>query len=114
MASDYTFKQGDRVPALNVTLSDANGPADLTTSTSIRFQMEKKAIGERVIDSTDVTIDTPPGSDGIVTYQWKLADTDDWGLFRGVFVVTFPAGEASFPSDGYIEISFQRDLSRFP
>ncbi len=112
--ADFTFKQGDRVPALNVTLSDANGPADLTLSTSIRFQMEKKGTRERVIDSTSVTIVTPPGVDGVVTYQWQLADTDDWGLFRGVFVVTFPAGESSFPSDGYIEISIQRDLSKFP
>ena len=112
--SDFTFKQGDRIPALNVTLRDANGDVDLTTATSIRFQMEKKGVRERVIDSTSVTIVNPPGTDGIVTYQWQLADTDDWGLFRGLFVVTFPAGESSFPSDGYIEISIQRDLSRFP
>ena len=114
MVADFTFKQGDRVPALNVTLNDANGAVDLTTSTEIKFQMEKKGTRERIIDSVDVTKDTPPGVDGKVTYQWQLADTDDWGLFRGLFVVTFSSGESSFPSDGYIEISFQRDLSKFP
>lgn len=112
--ADFTFKQGDRLPALNVTLTDFNGAVDLTTSTSIRFQMEKKGIRERVIDSTNVTIVNSPGVDGVVTYQWQLADTDDWGLFRGLFIVTFDNGESSFPSDGYIEISIQRDLSKFP
>ena len=112
--ADFTFKQGDRVPSLNVTLTDINGPVDLTTSTNIQFQMEKKITREKIIDSNMVTIVTPPGVDGIVTYQWQLADTDDWGLFRGLFIVTFPAGDASFPSNGYMEISIQRDISLFP
>ena len=94
-------------------MNDANGVVVLDTATAILFNMEKKGTGIRVITAAAAK-KTPPGSDGVVEYTWLAGDTDDWGLFRGLFVVTFPEGEATFPSDGYVEISIQRDISKFP
>jgi len=109
---DFTIKKNDNSPAIAGILSDFNGVVNLTTATKVNFFMEKKKTGRRKVNGVASITDVNGGG---VSYAWQTGDTNESGLFKAVFKVTFSSGQiATFPSDGYIEISIQRPITNFP
>lgn len=100
--ANFTIKQGDTGPALEVTCYAAANPVAGTTTpvdvsgATFKFNMGKAGNGPLLIDHGAASI--VDGPNGIVKYQWQTGDTatagDMWGEFEGTFadgtVVTFP------------------------
>lgn len=109
--ADIEIKRNDTRPFLDSTLSDANGPVDLTDAT-VKFFMEDVS-GNTVVNQTStgalVTLQDTTG--GKVRYKWQAADTSTGGEFRAEWEVTFSDGsKASFPNDGYLSVVVRDDL----
>ena len=108
---DFKIKENDNSPDLTATLRDFNGIVNLTTATGVLFQMERIKTTRNKINAA---ADIDDAVQGIVSYDWQPGDTDTVGLYRAVFQVTFNNGDiATFPSDGYISIVIQKDITTF-
>lgn len=108
--ADIEMKVGSRRPFLDATLSDANGPVDLSsdatgsTSLVVRFVVEDRDSVE-IINQTstgsDVVIQTSTG--GQVRYRWRDGDLAEAGRFYAEWSVDFGDGRiAHFPNTGHI------------
>jgi hypothetical protein len=82
---DFEIPKGRLVPILTATLSDANGPIDLT-GTSVRFQMRLPGASVFKVDAVATPVDAVAGQ---ISYAWQGADTDTPGLYVAWFEVTF-------------------------
>lgn len=104
----FSIKQNDTLPVIQSVLEDASGPIDLTSCT-IKFLM-RNMDGTGTPLSAVATIDADPTT-GIVSYQWRAADTVIAGEYRGEFEVTdTDSNKLTYPSDGYIYITILPDL----
>jgi hypothetical protein len=104
----FSIKSGATAPALVVTLYDDTTPLDLTGAT-VRMRMRRREGGALVVDSP-ATVLTP--TEGLVSYQWLPADTDEVGDFEVEFEVTFAGGaEQVFPADGYVMVNIEPSLT---
>jgi hypothetical protein len=102
----YTIKQDDTYPALVATLSDANGPVDVTNATSIRLLLKGATAAVSGV-MTKVT-----ASAGIVSYDWQAADTAVPGDYKGEIEVTWPGPKVeTFPNDSYFTVTVVADLN---
>lgn len=75
--------RGDLKPDLQITLTDDATPVDLTTAASIRLIGMR---GSTVAIDEDVT----GTAEGVVTYEWQLADTATTGRILVEVEVTWP------------------------
>jgi len=103
---DFTIKQGDTAPSIEVQLLDGDDPVDLSNA-NVGFRMHHQL--EDVTVKGTCAIDE---TDGYVSYIWSDGDTDTIGRYEGEFIIdyddptsidTFDVDE-TFPSDGYVEI----------
>lgn len=94
--ADFYIGQGARRPVLGATLTDANGPVNLTSASSITFR-------GRLMDGTttfsgSAVADAPAA--GHVTYSWGANDTATPGTYMVEFSVTWSTGiTQTFPTD---------------
>ena len=85
----FTIKLGATRPFLRRTLKNADGtPIDLTSISSIRFQMKLPADTLFKVNSTTVDI-IGAAIDGVVEYKWQAADTDKAGDYESEFEIVF-------------------------
>jgi hypothetical protein len=107
--ADLTIKQHDLFPALSVTLSDANGPVDLTAATAVKVIMHS-GVTTVTGTMTKAPNQTTTGK-GQATYQWVSPDTSVVGTYDTEFEVTWPTAlPETFPNDGYKSITIVADL----
>ena len=108
--ADFTMKEGDLSPDLQVTLKDAADAAvDVTEATSVKFYLRKKH-GAVVVNGADATVVTP--ASGVVKYVWQAGDSDTPGQYEGEFRVVFSGGAPeTFPNASYIDILILDALS---
>ena len=102
------IKQGDTRP-LDATLMANRKPVPLT-GTSITFQMAPKiaGIGSNIADGEVEIIDAAKGK---VRYAWQTGETDEVGVHRAEFVVTFQDGVIeTFPSGEYLEVEIVAEV----
>jgi BppU N-terminal domain len=102
------IKQGDTRP-LEVTLTANKKPVPLTGST-VRFAMAPKVagIGSNIEDGE---VDMTDADEGKVRYFWQPGETDNVGVHRAEFVVTFSDGVIeTFPDGDYLEIEIVGDV----
>jgi len=105
MADTFYIKRNDTSPAIKYQLDPK---VDLTDA-SVVFNMAR-AGGAPVVNRGAAEIVGDP-TDGIVSYSWSGADTEQAAQFRGEFEVTYADGEVeTFPNDGYIRILITSDL----
>lgn len=94
-----TIKQNDLEPDLEVAVTKASGSVvDFTDALSaiLRF---RKPDGTIVLRSAVIA---SPASGGRLQVAWQAGDTNQVGIYRGEFIVTWPAAEPqTFPSEGY-------------
>lgn len=107
--TDFYIKQNDTSPVLLATITDADGPVNLT-SASVTFYMAR-AVGsvKTVIASGAATITNATA--GQVSYTWAGDDTAISGIHIAEFEVVFAdASKETFPNDGYILIHITPDI----
>jgi hypothetical protein len=105
--ADLTIKQHDTWPPLRATLSDADGPVDLTTADTVRFIYKEPVGVTAVVRVTTVTAAT----DGKIEYEWVAGDTAVATTYNAEFEVTWGDGEiTTFPNAGYFTFEVTPDL----
>jgi hypothetical protein len=106
--ADFTLKQHDTRPKIQVALAIGGAEADLTTATSVTFIMAPAAGGAATVDAAATILDAATGS---VSYDWAAGDTDDVGSFDAEFEVVWSDGtKQTFPTATYISIEIVADL----
>jgi hypothetical protein len=112
MAVDHTIKQGDRVPELTATLTDAAGaPVNLTGNVGVVFRLTSvdSLTGTPKVNASAV-VDSPTLA--TVHYAWAGTDTDTPGLYFGEFQLTWGDGRTTtFPNDGNLLIKIVAQLA---
>ena len=107
--ADYTIKQNDTYPPLEAVLSDATGPIDLTTSTTITMIL-KATTGAVVPYLTKLcSIVNAPG--GRVRASWAPTDLDMAGTYNGEFEIIWDDSSVeTVPNSGYFSLEIEPDL----
>lgn len=106
--ADFVIKQGDRLPELQVTLTDSTGAAVDLAGATVRFHMRALNGKTTKVDAA-ATLVTP--AEGVVSYAWMAGDTDTTGSYNAEFEVTFGDGRnQTFPNPGYIVVRIDRKL----
>jgi len=106
------MKKGDNLPIRELELQEKNSsgdrvPIDLTGS-SIKFYVYDNQTDQLLIDGGSVTI--TDSTNGLIEYEWQDGDTQETGLHKGEFVVTYADGELTVPNDGFIPVKITEDL----
>lgn len=95
----FTIKRGDTAPALRYALLPET--VDLTGA-GVVFIMD--GLGRRPARVTE-------GRPAVVQYDWQPGDTDQAGLRRAEFEVTYSDGAVeTFPNSGYLLVQITEDL----
>lgn len=105
--ADLTIKQHDTHPPIEATLSDANGPVNLTGST-VKLILKSAGAGSTVITGTCTIVSAAAGT---VRYDWLAPDTASVNTLSGEFEVTWSTGKiTTFPNDAYFSVEIKADL----
>lgn len=100
MLKEFRIVEGDRLPELVATFTDANGAAIDISGLSVQFAMTNAESGTNKVNAAAVIVDGPTGR---AKYSWLAVDTDTPGYYRAHFRVTYSGSRKStFPNDGYI------------
>lgn len=106
--ANFSLKQDDTWPAINATLSDANGPINLTTATTVKILL-KPTGGGTLIQGTCTIVNAAAGT---VRYQWVTGDTVAAGTYNGEFEITWADGKiGTVPNEGYFTVEIIADLN---
>jgi hypothetical protein len=105
-----SFKQGDTLPALVVTLLSVDGvtPQSLPGGTVVRFTMRSSDGVIRV----NRQLCTILGSPGRVSYAWAAGNLDGAGVADCEFEATFTDGTVlTFPTNGSFRIMVEPQIA---
>jgi hypothetical protein len=86
LASEITLVQGDTKPDLTATLKDSSSgdPIDLSTASSVRFQMREASDRRYTVNAAAALSDA---SNGKVTYSWGADDLSRPGIYQAQFEI---------------------------
>lgn len=106
MAIDAYVKQGDTLPVIQSTLTDATGAPVNVTGGTVLFSMTAGIGQPAKVAGGTATFTAGGGSAGVVSYAWKAADTDTAGVYFAEWLYKAAGGGGSehFPNDGYLTI----------
>ncbi len=94
--SDFSIREGDLLPILQVTLTDQAGvPIDVSPASSIDFVLTDVATDTVLINHAITPVDLVHG---VVSYPWRVGDTDRVGSFYASFLVTYINGSQTYPT----------------
>lgn len=106
--ADFSLKQHDTWPPLNATLSDANGPIDLTGATSVTLIM-KPTGGGSTITGTCTIVSAVAGT---IRYTWITGNTAVAGTYNLEFEILWSDGKiGTVPNEGYKTVEILADLN---
>lgn len=98
----FWIKQGDRDPALEVTLTDnRNQVVNLTNASSGRLLVRDRDDNVVIVTGAITFVDRP---NGVVRYSWAAGDTIEAGVFDAEVEITDSGKQQTYPTDGFIEI----------
>lgn len=108
MIDEFRIKKGDTRPALEAILRGSDDdPRDLTNATGVDFHLVDSE-GNVLVNSVATIVDA---SEGLVQYEWSDGDTDDIGLHRAEFDVSYDDGSSeTFPNYGTIDVRISEGL----
>lgn len=120
--ADYTIKQNDTGPYIDVTLEDANGAVDVSAAESVKMHMELVGGGTKI---TGVVMDFGPssgvaptdGSDGKLHHQWQdavgetPAELSVPGEYNVEFEVHAGGRRTTFPEEGYKTVKVETEIA---
>lgn len=108
--ADFSLKQNDTWPPLEATLTDQDGPIDLSAALGVRLLLKGQRRTSPAIVAGLCTI-LDPKTDGNVVYNWVPADTAVADLFNAEFEITWSDGSVqSVPNDRYFFVDIKPDL----
>lgn len=108
----YNVKRGDAIPVIGLEVLNSDGdPYDLSGTTAIFYMYTDDENRTAKINGVEAVVD-PPGTSGLLTYQFSGTDTDTSGRYLGEFEVAFEGGVVgTFPSgNDFIYINIASDL----
>jgi hypothetical protein len=94
MAAAFSIPKADLLPNLSATLSDADGPINLTGAI-VKFQMRLPGSSTLKVDTSAAVVSAVAGT---VSYTWATGDTDTPGLYLGWFLLTFSGKTMEAPN----------------
>ncbi len=97
--ADFTMKQNDTDPDLDVTLQSGGSPWSIPGTATVQFHMKATGGGALKVDAAAVADPDQGANPGKVVYSWAGADTDTIGTFDGEFEVTDSGEIMTFPND---------------
>jgi hypothetical protein len=102
---------GANNPELRMTLQDANGAINLTTSSSITITIEDDTKTTTLVADGAMAYETD-GSDGRVSYAWSTSLTDATpGVYLFKVTVNWSDGSVTkFPDDGFGRFEITADF----
>jgi hypothetical protein len=107
--ADYVVKRHDTFPALKATLSDENGPINLTSATRVKFIAASTTTSTPLVIEGECTIEEATG--GVVAYPWAVGDLATAGTYNVEFQITWAGGGIeSVPNTGYKTMLVEVDL----
>ena len=108
-AADFYIKQGDTLPVLADTLTYSNGTAVSLAGASVNFVMRALSANTTTTNAAAVVTNSATGQ---VSYTFTAVDSATAGSYMANWFVTFPGGATmTFPTDGYIEINVEENLT---
>jgi hypothetical protein len=84
------MKQGDLFPFEYVLAYDDGTAIDLITAESVKIYMTADETETAIVDGESCTI--TDASNGIIKYNWQSGETDDVGMYKIEFLITFTSG----------------------
>lgn len=110
MPADFTAKQGDSAPTWEDTLTYSNGEAVDLEGATVELMLRNLAAAAPLTPTGELTVVNAKG--GQIAYRPSKADTASAGSLMGNWHVTFPDGaEMTFPTEGYLSITIEENLS---
>ena len=107
--ADFFIKQGDTLPVLTDTLTYSNGTAVNLAGASVTFVMRAMTANAT---TTNATATVTNAATGAISYTFTATDTATAGMYMANWLVTFGGGALmTFPTDGYIEINVEQNLT---
>jgi hypothetical protein len=108
--ADFVAKQGDTAIVWGDTLTYSDGSSVNLTGASVNFVMRSLSATTPVTNApANITNPTSPAT---VSYSPTAADTATAGEYMGNWVVTFSGGKVeTFPTDGYLWVEIQQNLT---
>lgn len=98
--ADVYLTQGNRSPALALTLQDAAGAVSLAAAVAVRVRMWPEGGTALKVDAAAVPDPDQTANKGKVTYAWQAIDVDTPGSFFLTAEVTWADGSTTmFPND---------------
>lgn len=110
--ADLTIKRGDTWPPVDASLSDQNGPINLTTATEVRMLLKTKSGSTSYSRVCEITGPLA----GWVRYAWTSGDastgpTSVANTFNAEWEIEWADGTiTTVPNEGYKEIVITPDL----
>ena len=106
---DFYMKQYDTAPAFICSLSDVNGPVNLSAA-AVWFVM--KALTGASTPKVYAAGAVADAVNGVVSYSWISADTNVVGDYNAEWQVTYASGKRqTFPDPGYQLVRITADLN---
>lgn len=94
----FIINQGERLPPFEVTISDVNGPVDLTGAAVLlqyRLAGTLPWVSRAILDPSGFL----DRVGGLIRYEWLAGETDIAGVYQVRYVVQFAGGKVqSFPT----------------
>lgn len=111
---DFTLKRNDTLPSLRLNIFDRGCLGgierfDLTGATGVTFTMVDTSGNYKVAKKDGLIISS---SGGTVQYDWSPEDTDEHGVFRGEFQLSYAdGGKLTVPQQGFITVEIFKDIT---
>jgi len=107
--ADFTIKQNDNRPDLEVQLKSGGSVIDLSTASSVTFHLDEISAAATITDAVN----------GIVKYEWAAGDTDlpipfnvPAKTYLAEFEVEWNNGDIqTFPNSDHLEIDIVREVA---
>ena len=104
--ADVTYKRGDNAPPITATLSDLDGPIDLSSADAVRLRMKSDTA---IVEAGPVEI--TDAANGEIKYEWEADDLMFAGSYRGEWEITWSDGTIqTVPNDTYFAVDVLEDL----
>ncbi len=111
---DFIIKRNDTLPALRLNIFDKGclgrvEAFDLTGATGVTFTMVDASGNYKVAKKDGVIVSS---SGGTIQYNWAAEDTDEHGMFKGEFQLSYiNGGRLTIPQQGYLTIEIFKDIT---
>ena len=108
MADDFVLKRGDRLPALEATLQDAEGRGVDLAGATVRFLWRPAADSSGVVSARTATV--TDAAAGAVRVDWQAGDLASAGAFVAEFEADFGGLKLTFPNSRFLKFRVVEDL----